>query len=234
MVSMSSVNTEDEDGLRALGLLRGKKGYNWDCSDWMQLPEGFQSIPERPPRHPRDSPTNISTNTSNVDNDDEDDYETEDDDEYVGGDDTDYPPENEDMPCARATREFRQQLANYPPPVEDYESLPLEAYQINASHYLPAQSISTSEIPPDYDNGSPDQSSMSCAAPPRHLPLRPANFQRPISDISQDALSMSMYTSTNASCSDVSGMYEPDSEINLSEYGEIEECLTNLQTSTDV
>ncbi|XP_071495031.1 protocadherin Fat 1-like [Diadema antillarum] len=225
MVSMSSVNTEDEDGLR---------GYNWDCSDWMQLPEGFQSIPERPPRHPRDSPTNISTNTSNVDNDDEDDYETEDDDEYVGGDDTDYPPENEDMPCARATREFRQQLANYPPPVEDYESLPLEAYQINASHYLPAHSISTSEIPPDYDNGSPDQSSMSCAAPPRHLPLRPANFQRPISDISQDALSMSMYTSTNASCSDVSGMCEPDSEINLSEYGEIEECLTNLQTSTDV
>ncbi|XP_063955288.1 protocadherin Fat 1-like isoform X2 [Lytechinus pictus] len=235
MVSMSSVNTENEDdGLRAHGPQRGKKGFQWDYSDWVQHPEALNNIPEIPPRAPRDSPTNVSTTTSHINEDD--DYETEDDeDEYVGGDDTDYPPENDDMPIARAAQHFRRELENYPP-MDDYNGLPLNAINMHPGHYLPSHGGSTLEVPPDYEGtgGSLDHETTPFLVPQRNHLARGPDYRRPISDISQDALSMSMYTSTNASCSDVSAL-EPDSEINLSEFEfDIEDHLTNLQTSTDV
>lgn len=209
-------------------------GFQWDYSDWVQHPESLNNIPEIPPRAPRDSPTNVSTTTSHI-NEDEDDYET-DEDEYVGGDDTDYPPENDDMPIARAAQHFRRELENYPPMDDDYDGLPLNAINMRPGHYLPSHhGGSTSTVPPDYDGigGSPDQSTPFLVPQRNHLARGP-DYRRPISDISQDALSMSMYTSTNASCSDVSAL-EPDSEINLSEFEfDLEDHLTNLQTSTDV
>ncbi|XP_041474294.1 protocadherin Fat 1-like isoform X3 [Lytechinus variegatus] len=229
-----SINTQTHPQPHTHGPQRGKKGFQWDYSDWVQHPEALNNIPEIPPRAPRDSPTNVSTTTSHINEDD--DYETEDDeDEYVGGDDTDYPPENDDMPIARAAQHFRRELENYPP-MDDYDGLPLNAINMHPGHYLPSHGGSTSEVPPDYEGtgGSPDHETTPFLVPQRNHLARGPDYRRPISDISQDALSMSMYTSTNASCSDVSAL-EPDSEINLSEFEfDIEDHLTNLQTSTDV
>ena len=204
-------------------------GFQWDYSDWVQHSESLQNIPGVPQRMGRDSPTNISTNTSHIN-----DYET--DDEYVGGDETDYPTENDDLlPCARAAMAFRKELENYPPMDEEFEQLlPQDVYRMSPGQYLPSHSVSTSEIPPEYEDCSQDPSSVSCVVPQRNNMARLSDYRRPISDISQDALSMSMYTSTNASCSDVSGMCEPDSEVNLSDNEDFDDHLANLQASTDV
>ena len=202
-------------------------GFQWDYSDWVQHSESLQHIPMR---RGRDSPTNVSTNTSHIN-----DYET--DDEYVGGDETDYPTENDEMlPCARAAMAFRKELENFPPMEmeEEFERLlPQDMYKMSPGQYLPSHSVSTSEIPPDYDDSSRDPSSIS-GVPQRSNEGRLSDYRRPISEISQDALSMSMYTSTNASCSDVSGMCEPDSETNLSDNEDFDDHLANLQASTDV
>ena len=118
---------------------------------------------------------------------------------------------------------------------EEFEQLlPQDVYRMSPGQYLPSHSVSTSEIPPEYEDCSQDPSSVSCVVPQRNNMARLSDYRRPISDISQDALSMSMYTSTNASCSDVSGMCEPDSEVNLSDNEDFDDHLANLQASTDV
>ena len=199
-------------------------GYHWDCTDWMP-PQDLDHIPEVPQYEVPDSPTNISTNTG-LNND----YVTED--EYVGGDDTDYPIENgdsdDDNQFAQAAIDFQQQLENYPPssppPVEDdYAGYSIQRYRQHPNQYLPPHRVSNSTIPPDYEDNIDDglpypQRSFTANRSNNNSPPQDSNseFGQLISDgISHmDNLSMSIYTSTNASCSDVSGLCDPESEYN--------------------
>ena len=199
-------------------------GYHWDCTDWMP-PQDLDHIPEVPQYEVPDSPTNISTNTG-LNNED---YVTED--EYVGGEDTDYPIENEsdDDQYAQAALDFKQQLENYPPspppPVEDdYAGYSIQKYHPN--QYLPQHRVSNSTIPPDYDDNIDDglpYPQRSFTAPNYNGPPIVSMGSEFGADISEgishmDNLSMSIYTSTKDSCSDVSGMCDPESEVGLSEY----------------
>ncbi|XP_033631597.1 protocadherin Fat 1-like isoform X4 [Asterias rubens] len=211
VTSMSSINTENEDdALPDSGDMLRHKAYQWDNSDWLPS-EPLSNIPEMQYETP-ESPTN--TNLSN------DDIE----DEFVG-EDTDYPAENEDMPYPRALRDFRQQLENYPP-VDDTPYVGLTShYQQHPNSYLPKHSISNSTLPqPDmeYDDEITDglPYPQKGQFPPRGAAaaVNDLNFDFEGAIANMDNMSMSVYTDTNASCSDISGECDPDSEMALSEY----------------
>ena len=204
-------------------------GYHWDCTDWLP-PQDLEHIPEVPQYSIgiRDSPTNISTNTG-LNNED---YVTED--EYVGGEDTDYPNDDNDSDdqYAQAAMDFQQQLENYPPspPPPDNDYGGIHKYQQHPNQYLPQHRVSNSTIPPEYadeiaEDGLPYPQRTFTATnriSPPHLGGGGSEYtgDSDSGDIPfmDDNLSMSIYTSTNNSCSDVSGLFEPDSEIGLSEY----------------
>ncbi|XP_071951311.1 protocadherin Fat 1-like isoform X2 [Antedon mediterranea] len=186
-------------------------GYHWDCSDWM--PPTLTKIHEDvTQKEVPDSPTNLSVNTTMSQMNE---YEDDDvDDEYVG-EDTDYPGDD-DMPYPH-TEEFQQQLQNYPPSIspdgsqriDSMSDLPRQYYQ-HPNSYLPGHHMSVTSLPPSEYNGidqSPKKRVMGVGS-------RGGDYERMSSNL--DNASMSAYTS-NASCSDVSGMYEPESEIGLSD-----------------
>ncbi|XP_038055589.1 protocadherin Fat 1-like isoform X3 [Patiria miniata] len=205
VTSMSSINTEnDDDALPA---------YQWDCSDWLPAGEPLSNIPEVQYETP-ESPTNTNLSDEDIE------------DEFVG-EDTDYPAENEDMPYPRgAMSDFQQQLASYPP-VDDTPYVGLSShYRQHPNQYLPKHAVSNSTLPPpdpeeDISDGLPypqrGQFPASAAS------TGDLNFDLEGAIANMDNMSMSVYTDTNASCSDVSGMCDPDSEMGLSEYDSVDD-----------
>ncbi|XP_033097614.1 protocadherin Fat 1-like isoform X2 [Anneissia japonica] len=217
LTSMSSINTavtENDD--ESLPVHRGSqviriKGYHWDCSDWM--PPTLTKIHEDVnQKEVPDSPTNLSVNTTMSQMND---FDL--DDEYVG-EDTDYPGDD-DMPYPH-TEEFQKQLQSYPPNIspqstrhnDSMSDLPRQYYQ-HPNMYLPGHHMSAASIPPPEYNGQ-EESPKKRSVPLMGMGVRAGDYERTLSNM--DNASMSAYTS-NASCSDVSGMYEPESEIGLSD-----------------
>jgi hypothetical protein len=202
VTSMSSINTEnDDDALPA---------YQWDCSDWLPT-EPLSNIPEVQYETP-ESPTNTNLSDEDIE------------DEFVG-EETDYPAENEDMPYPRAMRDFQQQLASYPS-VDETPYVGLSShYQQHPNQYLPKHAISNSTIPPlendeDISDGLPYP--QRGQFPNGAASTGDLNFDLEGAIANMDNMSMSVYTETNASCSDVSGMCDPDSEMALSEYDSVD------------
>ncbi|XP_070553228.1 protocadherin Fat 1-like isoform X2 [Ptychodera flava] len=217
---------------------RKNPGYHWDCTDWMP-PDNLPEISELPQYEVPDSPTNSNVNDFIIE------------DEYVG-EDTDYPEDPSDITYSHNAEDFQRQLENYPPPPPppppphpeegSYNSYRHreKLYRQHPGQYLPHHSYSNSQTsqdlygnademygpPPGYSSrggrhqdGLDDEYGNGCEYN--------ADYEHSVSNM--DNLSVSVY-STNASCSDVSGLCEPDSEMGLSDYESGDDNLSNLHT----
>ncbi|XP_022108017.1 protocadherin Fat 1-like isoform X2 [Acanthaster planci] len=209
----ADADTKSADEKKDSGDVYRQKAYQWDCSDWMPA-EPLSNIPEVQYETP-ESPTNTNLSDEDIE------------DEFVG-EETDYPAENEDMPYPQgAMRDFQQQLANYPP-VDDTPYVGLSShYQQHPNQYLPKHAISNSTLPPleaeneeDISDGLPYP--QRGQFPGGAASTGDLNFDLEGAIANMDNMSMSVYTDTNASCSDVSGMCDPDSEMALSEYDSVD------------
>ncbi|NP_001161532.1 FAT tumor suppressor-like protein [Saccoglossus kowalevskii] len=237
--SLSSLQSEnDEDML---------PGYHWDCTDWMP-PENLPDISELPQYEVPDSPTNSNGTNTN-------DFIIED--EYVG-EDTDYPEDPSDIQYPHNIDDFQRQLENYPPPPppppppqhpeegSQYGSYQHKEnlYKQHPSHYLPHHSYSNSQTSQDMYGSGLDMYGPApryhnnVAGPQDEIPMADedeyddgsecnADCEHSVSNL--DNLSISVY-STDASCSDVSALYEPDSEMGLSDCESGDDNLSHLST----
>lgn len=217
----------------------------WDYSDCTPKPESVYNL--NIPQGGSSSPT--STHYTQGE------YDVEEDDEYVG-EETDYQYDEEDDPedfsIARATEEFQAMLRqNYSPePVssarDDSEESPIprKDYQQHPNKYMPPHKISqNSVVPPGYDDGA----AAATAGPnpiQRSRQPRRRSYDRTTSaeygdypdrtSTNLDNLSMSAYTDTNASCSDVSGMCDQESDEGLNGYESMDDQLKDLSHQTDL
>ncbi|XP_077983801.1 protocadherin Fat 1-like isoform X2 [Glandiceps talaboti] len=204
-------------------------GYHWDCTDWMP-PDNLPEISELPQYEVPESPTNTN------------DFVIED--EYVG-EETDYPEDPSDIAYPHNAEDFQRQLENYPPPPPPPPHHPEDnygsyrhrenLYSQHPSQYLPNHSYSNSQTsqdmygpPPGYHSNLPSHQGDECSQVDYGNGSEcNADYEHSVSNM--DNLSISVY-STNASCSDVSGLCEPDSEMGLSDYESGDDNLSNLHT----
>ncbi|XP_072352995.1 protocadherin Fat 1a isoform X3 [Scyliorhinus torazame] len=210
--SLSSFQSEscDDNETFAGHDLKNPRAYHWDTSDWMpnvQLP----GIQEYPQYEVVEHPAPLYSDPSAIDTD----Y-------YPGGCDieSDFPPPPDDFP-------IHEELPPLPPEYNEFDSIQpprdmptagslnstsQSRQHFNMNQYLPHHHYSVDLSEPQ--NAVPAGSSYRGAYPPYSLTYND-DFEPP----SMDNMSMSVYTSTTASCSDVSACCEmEESEVMMSDY----------------
>uniref|UniRef100_UPI00398EB0C5 protocadherin Fat 1a isoform X2 n=1 Tax=Pristiophorus japonicus TaxID=55135 RepID=UPI00398EB0C5 len=187
-----------------------KEAYHWDTSDWMpnvQLP----GIQEYPQYEVVEHPAPLYSDPNSIDTD----Y-------YPGGYDieSDFPPPPDDFP-------IHDELPPLPPEYNEFDSIQpprdmpttgslnstsQSRQHFNMNQYLPHHHYSADLSEPR--NAVPAGCSYRGAYPSYSLTYND-DFEPP----SMDNMSMSVYTSTTASCSDVSACCEmEESEVMMSDY----------------
>ena len=209
------------------------EGYHWDTSDWAPNP-ALPNITEFPTREVPDSPSSSphsnESNTHIDPNDYDDEYEdseyVENDSEYVGDSEyceNEYEDEMSDMDDPNIDLpeqpDYHAYLALHGADLSYDDAFPSPAhnYNLHPNHYLPNYSYHG-------DGGGAGEEAR--AARQQAYAYQPPHLQHegfheyadyPPSAIDEMSVSMGGYTSTNASCSDISGLCEiEDSEINMS------------------
>uniref|UniRef100_UPI00398ED9A9 protocadherin Fat 1a isoform X6 n=1 Tax=Pristiophorus japonicus TaxID=55135 RepID=UPI00398ED9A9 len=190
--------------------LKNPRAYHWDTSDWMpnvQLP----GIQEYPQYEVVEHPAPLYSDPNSIDTD----Y-------YPGGYDieSDFPPPPDDFP-------IHDELPPLPPEYNEFDSIQpprdmpttgslnstsQSRQHFNMNQYLPHHHYSADLSEPR--NAVPAGCSYRGAYPSYSLTYND-DFEPP----SMDNMSMSVYTSTTASCSDVSACCEmEESEVMMSDY----------------
>ncbi|XP_051891479.1 protocadherin Fat 1a isoform X7 [Pristis pectinata] len=190
--------------------LKNPRAYHWDTSDWMpnvQLP----GIQEYPQYEVTEHPAPLYSDPNAIDTD----Y-------YPGGYDieSDFPPPPDDFP-------IHDELPPLPPEYNEFDSIQpprdmptagsLNSTSQNRQHfnmnqYLPHHHYSADLS--ERQNAVPAGSNYRGTYPSYSLTYND-DFEAP----SMDNISMSVYTSTTASCSDVSACCEmEESEVMMSDY----------------
>ncbi|XP_067842901.1 protocadherin Fat 1a isoform X1 [Heptranchias perlo] len=187
-----------------------KEAYHWDTSDWMpnvQLP----GIQEYPQYEVVEHPAPLYSDPNAIDTD----Y-------YPGGYDieSDFPPPPDDFP-------IHDELPPLPPEYNEFDSIQpprdmptagslnstsQSRQHFNMNQYLPHHHYSADLSEPQ--NAVPEGNGYRGAYPPYSLTYND-DFEPP----NVDNMTMSVYTSTTASCSDVSACCEmEESEVMMSDY----------------
>uniref|UniRef100_UPI00398E8ED6 protocadherin Fat 1a isoform X3 n=1 Tax=Pristiophorus japonicus TaxID=55135 RepID=UPI00398E8ED6 len=210
--SLSSFQSEscDDNETFAGHDLKNPRAYHWDTSDWMpnvQLP----GIQEYPQYEVVEHPAPLYSDPNSIDTD----Y-------YPGGYDieSDFPPPPDDFP-------IHDELPPLPPEYNEFDSIQpprdmpttgslnstsQSRQHFNMNQYLPHHHYSADLSEPR--NAVPAGCSYRGAYPSYSLTYND-DFEPP----SMDNMSMSVYTSTTASCSDVSACCEmEESEVMMSDY----------------
>ncbi|XP_043545771.1 protocadherin Fat 1a isoform X3 [Chiloscyllium plagiosum] len=210
--SLSSFQSEscDDNETFAGHDLKNSRAYHWDTSDWMpnvQLP----GIQEYPQYEVVEHPAPLYSDPNAIDTD----Y-------YPGGYDieSDFPPPPDDFP-------IHEELPPLPPEYNEFDSLqpprdmPMAGslnsasqnrQHFNMNQYLPHHHYSADLSEPQ--SAVPAGSNYRGTYPSYSLTYND-DFEPP----TMDNMSMSVYTSTTASCSDVSACCEmEESEVMMSDY----------------
>ncbi|XP_067842908.1 protocadherin Fat 1a isoform X2 [Heptranchias perlo] len=210
--SLSSFQSEscDDNETFAGHDLKNPRAYHWDTSDWMpnvQLP----GIQEYPQYEVVEHPAPLYSDPNAIDTD----Y-------YPGGYDieSDFPPPPDDFP-------IHDELPPLPPEYNEFDSIQpprdmptagslnstsQSRQHFNMNQYLPHHHYSADLSEPQ--NAVPEGNGYRGAYPPYSLTYND-DFEPP----NVDNMTMSVYTSTTASCSDVSACCEmEESEVMMSDY----------------
>ncbi|XP_078601386.1 protocadherin Fat 1-like isoform X2 [Branchiostoma floridae x Branchiostoma japonicum] len=239
MVSLSSLPSEscDEDNM---------PGYHWDCSDWMpssnlpnitevpmcEMPDSSSSSNNHSLPHPHPHNLHYDPNVySDGYQGDPSDYTDHEyvtqypDDEYGAGE-SDFPPPPDEN-YLQYPDDYQDGFApiqppsNMPVPEGDHMYRP-QHYHPN--QYLPAHHLSDDQIPmteqEDHDYVYPPsyQESMSQLPPGYDDYGNGSEYNADYEQSNIDDVSVSMYTTSNASVSDLSGADMDESEVALSDY----------------